>query len=188
LTSERGPMPNRRGHATSTTSRWPVCRRCSQAAVEQTNTVSAGSKRCHAARSAHGSSSSQAQQYRRRPRRRHDLPLSALRVSPAARASSRVNGRRRSSDGTRGAFVTSQACEQRWVRPTLLVNARLNANARVLSGRSARLYAKVPLRPVTSLRPARRRTGSPPRCPGGSCRSTGARSASGSRSRPVRYR
>jgi hypothetical protein len=72
------------------------------AAVEPAKTVSAGSNRCHAPNTCHGSSARPLQQYSPAPMRRHALPFSELFVSPAVLASPNENGLSVSSVGIRG--------------------------------------------------------------------------------------
>ena len=119
----RERSPDDGGTATSTGLVGSRSRPNSQAAVAPTKTVSSGSTRRQAESVSQGSSGSSFQRYSSAPRRCQLVPLSALRVSPALRASSRKKGLRVSSGGIRGALPTAAQCGFRSIRPTHVVKA-----------------------------------------------------------------
>src|SRR5207245_7579596 len=88
------------------------------AACSQVNTAFVARKEHQATCSGQGSPLSPLQQYRSVPRRRHDRPLSASRVRPAARASSSEKGRPLSCGGIRGRRPTTHSV----IPPSALAN------------------------------------------------------------------
>ena len=102
-------------------------RRCSHAAVLPAKAASGGKRERHASRRCQGSVCQPRQQYSPLPSRRHDLPLSAVRLTPKARASSSVNGRRVNSGGIRG--FTPEASPPMTLGPSQPVKTRFARNA-----------------------------------------------------------
>ncbi len=121
LRPARERRPDDGGTATSTGLVGSKSRPNSQAAVAPTKTVSGGSARVHAESVSQGSSGSSFQRYSSAPRRCRLLPLNALRVSPALRASSREKGLRVSSCGMHGVLPTSAQWGFRSISPTHVV-------------------------------------------------------------------
>ena len=123
MSPARDRRPDDGGTATSTGLVGSRSRPNSQAAVAPTKMVSGGSTRRHAESVSQGSSGSSFQRYNSAPRRCQLLPLSALRVRPALRASSRKKGLRVSSGGMRGVLPTAARWGFRSISPTHLVKA-----------------------------------------------------------------
>jgi hypothetical protein len=110
MSPRRERMPDRGGATISTGLVASTSRPNNQAAVSPAKTTSSGSKRRHAASVKNVSSLWAALRYSSAPMRTQALPLRALSVSPAARASSREKVPLGSASGMRGDLGTLGGC------------------------------------------------------------------------------